>query len=372
MTDKRTILLAAAALGLAAGSQGAFAKDLIYATFVPPSHGIVVYALEPLARELKAETKGSVNFVIRAGAQLFKGPTSITSTGQGLADATTYAPHYKPSLLPHSYMIIDLQLLVPAGHIGAAAAMDTVFHCPECQGAYKKAGTILLGAYGTGPQNLWCRSEAATVAQFKGKRVRTSGATGRLVKALGGTPVNMAISEMPGAMERGQIDCVIGPKSWVTGYGMIDNVKFVLDHSLGAYPFAHIAVMNLNTWKERTPAERRIMLRHFARAQARSTIDGNIGFDDRSVAAMKERNVSFKPAGEDYRAVVREQIETEKKLAIEGARSRGVKNAQKIAAMFEANLKKWEKILENKPLTWQAYDQALWENLDSKLDPEKL
>ena len=44
---------------------------------------------------------------------------------------------------------------------------------------------------------------------------------------------------------------------------------------------------------------------------------------------MKARNVSFKPAGEDYRKVVRALIEKERKLAIKGAQSRGVKNAQK-------------------------------------------
>ena len=64
--------------------------------------------------------------------------------------------------------------------------------------------------------------------------------------------------------------------------------------------------------------------------------------------------------------------EEEKKLAIKGAQSRGVTNPQKIVAMFEANLKKWEEILKDKPVTWQAYDQALWDNLYSKLDPEKL
>jgi len=372
MTTRHTILAAATAAGLLATPGAAPAKELIFATFVPPTHGIVVHALDPMAKELAEETKGSVSFVIKPGAQLFKAQDSINSTGDGLADATTYAPHYKPSLLPTAYMIIDLQLSTPEGHVGAAAAIDTMFNCPECRDEYKKAGTLILAAYGTGPQQLWCRNEVMTVAQAKGKRIRTSGASGRFVQAMGGTPVNMAISEMAGAMERGQIDCVIGPVSWVKGYGMIDDVKYVLDFSLGAYPFAHIAVMNLKSWKERTPEERKIMMRHFARAQARATIDGNIKYDDESLAELKAKNAIVRPGGEDFKKLIATQVTEERKLAVEGAKSRGVKDAEKIAALFEANYAKWDKILKGQPLTWQAYDKALWDNLFSKVDPEKL
>ena len=370
MTAGAAALLASLSAGGLAPD--ASAKDLVFATFVPPTHGIVVHALDPLMKELSEATGGSVNFILKPGAQLFKGPESITSTGRGLADATTYAPHYKPSLLPHVYMLVDLQLLAPNGAIGAAATMDTVFNCPECQDDYKKANTLLLAAYGTGTNNLWCRKDVKTLEDAKGLKMRTAGATGRFASAMGGTPVRMAISEMPGAMERGQIDCVIGPISWIKSYGMIDSVKSILDFPMGSYPAAHIAVMNLTTWKERTPAERKTMLQHFARAQARATNDGYLKFDDAAMEDINAKKIAVNKGGADFAALLEKHLGDEVSTTIEGAKKRDVKDPQKVVDLFQANVKKWTEILGPAPYDTEAYYKALWDNLYSKIDPEKL
>lgn len=367
----------AAAAGLLAGMTGfgataVSAKDLVFATFVPPTHGIVVHALDPLIKELKAQTNGSVNFTLKAGAQLFKGPESITATGRGLADATTYAPHYNPSLLPHVYILVDLQLVAPNGVIGAAAAMDTIFHCPECMNDYKKANTILLAAYGTGTNNLWCRKDVKTVADAKGLKIRTSGATGRFVKALNATAVGMAISEMPGAMERGQIDCVIGPLAWIKSYGMIDSVKSVLDFPIGSYPAANTLVLNLDTWKRFTPAERKIVFREAALAQARATNDGYLKYDDEATKELAAKKIPINVGGKDYDELLEKHLVNEIAATIEGAKKRGVADPKKVIDMFLANVKKWRGILGKAPYDTAAYDKALWDNLYSKVDPEKL
>lgn len=366
------LALAMTALSAIGLTSAATAKDLVFATFVPPTHGIVVHALNPLIKELSEATGGSVNFVLKPGAQLFKGPESITSTGRGLADATTYAPHYKPSLLPHVYMLVDLQLLAPNGVIGAAATMDTVFNCPGCQGDYKRANTLLLAAYGTGTNNLWCRKDVKSLEDAKGLKMRTAGATGRFASAMGGTPVRMAISEMPGAMERGQIDCVIGPISWIKSYGMIDSVKSIVDFPMGSYPAAHIAVLNLSTWKARSAAEKKTMLQHFARAQARATNDGYMKFDDVAMKEINAKNIPVNKGGADFAALLEKHLGNEVKTAIEGARKRGVKDPQMVVDLFGANVKKWTEILGQPPYDTETYYKALWDNLYSKLDPEKL
>lgn len=374
-SSRRAAAATAAALiaGLGIGiSATATAKEYVFATFVPPTHGIVVHALEPMIKELKEATKGAVSFTLKPGAQLFKGPESIVATGRGLADATTYAPHYNPSLLAHVYMLVDLQLVAPNGVVGAAAAMDTIFNCPECQDDYKKANTILLATYGTGTNNLWCRQDVKTVADAKGLKMRTSGATGRFVKALDATPVSMAISEMPGAMERGQIDCVIGPLAWIKSYGMIDSVKSVVDFPIGSYPAANIVVLNLDMWKGLSKEDRATMLKHSAVALARSTNDGYLKFDDEALKEIKEKNIPINAGGKDFDELLEKHLVNEVKATVEGAEKRGVKNPQKIVDMFMANVKKWQGILGKPPYDTDAYAKALWDNLYSKLDPEKL
>lgn len=364
---------AAMVAGLAAGLPAAAqAKDYVFATFVPPTHGIVVHALNPLIDEIKADTKGSVSFTLKPGAQLFKGPESITSTGRGLADATTYAPHYNPSQLPHVYILVDLQLVAPNGVVGAAAAMDTILNCPECMNDYKKANTLVLALYGTGTNNLWCRKDVKTVADAKGLKIRTSGATGRFVKALSGTAVGMAISEMPGAMERGQIDCVIGPLAWIKSYGMIDSVKSIVDFPIGSYPAANTLVMNLDTWKGFSAADKKAVWRRAALAQARATNDGYLKFDDEALKEIAEKKIPINAGGKDYDELLEKHLVSEIAATVEGAKKRGVADPQKVIDLFLANVKKWSGILGKAPYDTAAYDKALWDNLYSKIDPEKL
>lgn len=349
------------------------AKDFVFATFVPPSHGIVVTALKPMIKELDQATNGGIRFSLKPGAQLFGPKTSITSTGEGIADATTGIPSYTPSLLPHMNIIAELQMFMSDGRIGGAAAMDTVLtDCAECQNDYKKAGTILLAGYATGGNSLFCNKTVDTLAKVKGKKIRTTGATGRWAKAMGATPVRMGIPDMPGALERGQIDCVIGPVAWIKSYGLVDTVKSILEFPMGAYPAAHLVVMNLEIWKARSTQEKKVLLRHFSRAMARAIVDGYLKFDDLGRAAVKSKGVPIFKGGNEFANLMAKHKKNEIAKIVVQAGKRGVKDPKKVIDAYLRNLDKWQKIMAGVGSSADAFDQALWANLYSKLDPEKL
>ncbi len=58
------------------------------------------------------------------------------------------------------------------------------------------------------PQVVFCSGDVASLSDLEGKKVRGSGRmTTKFLEALGATGVNVAFSEVPGALERGVIDC---------------------------------------------------------------------------------------------------------------------------------------------------------------------
>lgn len=94
----------------------------------------------------------------------------------------------------------------------------------------EKLGLHLLALQSYQSQVIYCRVPIAQLADLKGKRVRTSGASqSDFVAYLGGSPVNMPFGEVQQSLEQGVIDCAI--TSTVGGYTSkwYEGSKFVYD-----------------------------------------------------------------------------------------------------------------------------------------------
>ena len=93
-----------------------------------------------------------------------------------------------------------------------------------------------------------CTKPIKSIADFKGKRIRTYGfAYPALVQALGGTPVSMSSSDGYEALQRGILDCSpIGP-SLAHGWKYDEVAKYYIDVPIGA-SFGHMIAMNLKSY----------------------------------------------------------------------------------------------------------------------------
>lgn len=103
------------------------------------------------------------------------------------------------------------------------------------------------------PQVVFCKGDIKSLADLKGKKVRGSGRmTTDFLQALGATGVNISFSEVPGALQRGVIDCA------VTGAGSGYSAGwYEVSHSLLPIPLGGwdpvITAMNMNTWNSLSP-----------------------------------------------------------------------------------------------------------------------
>ncbi len=104
------------------------------------------------------------------------------------------------------------------------------------------------------PQVVFCRAEIAGLDDLRGLKVRGSGRmTTKLLEALGAEGVNLAFSEIPGALERGVIDCAITGAGSGYSAGWWESATHLLTLPLGGWDPVVTAV-NLDRWNALSPA----------------------------------------------------------------------------------------------------------------------
>lgn len=77
---------------------------------------------------------------------------------------------------------------------------------------------------------IWAKKPVATVADFKGFKVRTSGLiTTMAMQLLGASPLTIPTAEIMEALSRGTVDAIQTSRGWALGFGLADvctNVSF--------------------------------------------------------------------------------------------------------------------------------------------------
>ncbi|MEQ9245652.1 MAG: hypothetical protein RLO21_06655 [Nitratireductor sp.] len=116
-----------ALIGLA--SQSVQAKEITFASYLPPSHLMNKEALPSFFKAVTAASNGTITFNHVPGAQLFDNKSSITATGEGLADATNALSAYAPNQLPHFNILFDMVAFVenPLAGNGSSHENDMMY-----------------------------------------------------------------------------------------------------------------------------------------------------------------------------------------------------------------------------------------------------
>lgn len=123
-------------------------------------------------------------------------------------------------------------------------------------------GGKVLAYFNYNPVYLFSKFELTRPEDLKGKKVRVySAALSDFIGALGGEPVNMPVSELYTAMERGTVDAAITGPDQIEGQRLHEVCKFAADLSLGNS--TGYCVVSRKSW-ERLPADMRKTLEEIA------------------------------------------------------------------------------------------------------------
>jgi len=121
-------------------------------------------------------------------------------------------------------------------------------------------GSKLLAIAPYPPQVVFCNAEIAGLADLQGKKVRGSGRmTTQFLEALGAEGVNLSFSEVPGALERGVIDCAITGSGSGYNAGWWESSTHLMTLPLGGWDPV-VTAMNLERWESLSPAMQEFLL----------------------------------------------------------------------------------------------------------------
>ncbi|MGE3247918.1 MAG: hypothetical protein AB7F96_07320 [Beijerinckiaceae bacterium] len=369
--------LAASAVLCAAAMASATATELVYGTGSGAKSRINVDAMEPFFKETTAASKGSITWKYLPGNQIVTIRTALKGTRDGLVDVGMVVPVFVRKDLINNNIIYDTIHLGHEDPVAAAgAAYETMMlNCPDCQKEWKKNNQFVLAPYAGSSNVLVCRDPVKTVADLKGKKVRGGGATHRLVRAIGGTPISTPPQELALALERGGLDCAVMALNWMVSFGIHDLAKHVLDYPMGSSRGLALMTMRYDSWyKKLNKEQRKVLWDHAPMAAARAIMIAYLQLDENYRKTIgPSKGVKFYQAGPDIKNAIDKMMVGEEAAIATAIKKQGAKNPEKVLKAYLANLEKWKKISSGEIKgNVEAFAKALKREVYDKVDPEKI
>ncbi|NND91694.1 MAG: TRAP transporter substrate-binding protein [Granulosicoccus sp.] len=117
----------------------------------------------------------------------------------------------------------------------------------------------VLGIAPYPPQVVFCNAEISSLADLSGKKIRASGRmTGKLLEALGAEAVNVSFGEVPGALQRGVVDCAVTGAGSGYSAGWWEVSTHLLPIPLGGWDPV-VTAMNMDKWESLSESEQTLI-----------------------------------------------------------------------------------------------------------------
>ncbi|MDR1709243.1 MAG: TRAP transporter substrate-binding protein [Candidatus Accumulibacter sp.] len=246
---------------IAAALVGAFIAGSAFAQELPKTHLRVVGGLANLTAYTDFEkpfwtktipelSKGQVTAEIKGFSEMgLKGPEIITLVSQGVLDFGTTTLSYMAGDNPINEAI-DLAGLAPDVKVArqVTEAFEPIY--AKFYGGAPKVKVLGISTYPA--QVLFCNAEVRSLADLKGKKVRTGGRSqAEFVESIGASSVTLAFGEVVPALQNKVVDCAITGS--LSGY----SAKwYEVSTHLYALPInwnQQVHAVNMKTWAKIDP-----------------------------------------------------------------------------------------------------------------------
>jgi len=162
---------------------------------------------------------------------------------------------YDVSMTVGDYAVADAPALegldVPMLALDAASAREMVEAArPLVEDIFRarfNAHVLAIAPYP--PQVVFCNGEIAGLGDLAGKKIRASGRmTAKFLEALGAEGVNVSFSEVPGALQKGVVDCAVTGAGSGYSAGWWEVSTHLLPIPLGGWDPV-VTAINLDKWR---------------------------------------------------------------------------------------------------------------------------
>ena len=157
----------------------------------------------------------------------------------------------------------DLAGMNPS-HAQSRKVIDAVL--PEVNKELERFGVRIIATFPYPAQVFYCREPVTSLADLKGRRIRTAGGSSNdFVQSIGGQPTAIGFPEVYGALERGVVDCAITGTATGNGARWYEVTKHMYALPVSWGNSAYVA--NLAWWNKLDPAVREFMQATFKQVE---------------------------------------------------------------------------------------------------------
>ncbi|MEC9433922.1 MAG: C4-dicarboxylate TRAP transporter substrate-binding protein [Pseudomonadota bacterium] len=345
----------------------ASARELVYGTYVPPQHESVEYGAKLLQQRLPEETNGELTYKIFTGGTMGGAKEALESVRGGVVDSSNIVDIYFRADLPVTTTLSSL-LIMPDDPRVYVAAMNEVnlLHCPACEEERRKNRIVGIAWTGAANYYLLCNKPASTLAELEGKKVRAASRMGVLAQSMGAVPVSISAGEIYEALQRGQLDCVLGSAAWLDGYSLKDFVTHIVTVPMGAYFGSILMNLGQDTWEDLTDAQKQAFWT-IAPEVIANVMTNYMRENQKTLDEAAQNGVELNEGGADLVALVAEARANEWQAVADEARSQNIAGADEAIQAFKTSVEKWERIIAEIGDDQAAYQKALWDEIFSKM-----
>lgn len=222
--------------------------ELTYANFFPPFH-IQSQLAESWCQEVEKRTNGAVKINYYPGGTLVKAPQIYDGVEQGIADIGMSVLAYSKGRFP-VLGAMDLPIGYPNGVVATKIANSVMEKFKPAE--FSTTQIMFLHAHGPGLIHTRDK-EVKNLADLEGLKIRATGRSADLAKALGATPVSMGMPDAYQSLQKGVVDGCAHPLEANKGWKLAEVLKFVVDERTVAYTTTFFVAMNKAKWDALSP-----------------------------------------------------------------------------------------------------------------------
>lgn len=247
------ILIAAMVLLFFCTTGPSFAQQkeikLRYSNFFPPVHPISKLA-EEWCKEVEKRTEGRVKISYFPGNTLTPPPQAYDAVVKGIADMAQNLLAYSPGRLPLSEVLQQ-----PLGYTSAyqGTKLANAYYQKFKPKEFDDVKVMYL--HGIAPGTIHTKKEIKSFFDIKGLRIKTNAENADFVKALGGAPVTMPITETYDALQKGLAEGILLPNEALKGWKFAEVVKTSIDSNAVSYLTSMYVIMNKDKWNQISKAD---------------------------------------------------------------------------------------------------------------------
>lgn len=234
-------------------------KEIRFANFLPATLPQIQMD-QWFADELAKRSGGSVKMRIFAAGALGKPTELLKLVAEGGVDAAATAPGYFPAQMPFLAATNSLPLAYKDAEQSSKIIHTLYNEIPALKDEMRQNNVHPLFWHVIDPYYLVCRTPVRSLADLKGKRVRSWGEdVPRLFKAVDAVPISLLPAELYEALQRGTIDCAPYSLATAVSLKLHEVAKYVTFMSIGS-PGGWPQFYNLKVWESWTPESKKLFM----------------------------------------------------------------------------------------------------------------